>query len=262
MFVQLGAIISSWLLLQTIDAVCVALNNCNGHGRCNYITSSCVCDSGWGASTDIALYRSPDCSQRTCPAGKAWGDVPTSATKAHHLMECSNKGLCNRETGECECYSGYSGPACNRVKCPNDCSGHGLCFSMKDMAKLSRALPLGPNVVYGINNNNEAWDDESIYGCVCDSSWPVGLGSGQKQVPEWFGPDCSMKHCPGGDDPRTSWDDTDCFNVTAAGSTAVGEVGNLCHVDCSNRGRCDYSSGTCKCFGGYSGSNCGTIVPF
>jgi hypothetical protein len=28
-----------------------------------------------------------------------------------------------------------------------------------------------------------------IYGCVCDSSWTVGLASGQTQQPEYFGPD-------------------------------------------------------------------------
>lgn len=33
------------------------------------------------------------------------------------------------------------------------------------------------------------------FGCVCDSSWAVGLGNGETQQSEWFGPDCSMsKH--------------------------------------------------------------------
>lgn len=45
---------------------------------------------------------------------------------------------------------------------------------------------------YPAAQNNEAWDDESVFGCVCDSSWPVGLASGETQVPEWFGPDCSQ----------------------------------------------------------------------
>ena len=30
----------------------------------------------------------------------------------------------------------------------------------------------------------------------------------------------------------------------------AGASGNLCHVDCSNRGVCDYSKGTCTCFKG------------
>ena len=32
-----------------------------------------------------------------------------------------------------------------------------------------------------------------MFGCVCDSSWSVGLGAGDTQEPEWFGPDCSYR---------------------------------------------------------------------
>lgn len=36
----------------------------------------------------------------------------------------------------------------------------------------------------------------------------------------------------------------------------AGAAKNLCHVECSNRGMCDASSGTCKCFVGYYGEAC------
>jgi hypothetical protein len=35
------------------------------------------------------------------------------------------------------------------------------------------------------------WDEDRMYGCVCDSSWAVGLRSGERQSSQWFGPDCS-----------------------------------------------------------------------
>lgn len=38
-----------------------------------------------------------------------------------------------------------------------------------------------------------AWDFESMYACLCDSAWEVGLGSGQRQQAEFFGPDCSQR---------------------------------------------------------------------
>jgi hypothetical protein len=37
------------------------------------------------------------------------------------------------------------------------------------------------------------WDESKLYGCVCDSSWTVGLESGETQQAEWFGADCSLR---------------------------------------------------------------------
>ncbi|GMI25624.1 hypothetical protein TrRE_jg1846, partial [Triparma retinervis] len=53
---------------------------------------------------------------------------------AHYYMECSNKGLCDRKTGMCECFDGYDGAACQRASCPNSCSGHGTCETVADLA--------------------------------------------------------------------------------------------------------------------------------
>ena len=63
-------------------------------------------------------------------------------------------------------------------------------------------------------------------------------------------------HCPSGDDPMTRHDETDCTNVTATGGRGIGQQGNLCHVDCANRGMCDYLSGVCTCFAGFYGADC------
>jgi hypothetical protein len=61
------------------------------------------------------------------------------------------------------------------------------------MARMSNALPLAPNTFYEGDVGGSTWDEDMIFGCVCDSSWDVGLGSGQTQEPEWFGPDCSLR---------------------------------------------------------------------
>eukprot|EP01040_Poterioochromonas_malhamensis_P010427 gene10427-11344_t len=253
-----------WLLLlnfvfQTVVGDCSAQNDCNGHGACQTSTNKCLCYDGWGSENDISFYKAPDCSQRVCPAGKAWADIPTSATTAHGYMECSNRGVCDRASGLCKCFAGFTGAACDRTECPNDCSGHGSCYSIKQMARLSNALPLGPNTFYEGFEDSITWDEDRIFGCVCDSSWPVGLGAGEVQEPEWFGPDCSLRHCPSADNPRTVKDELDCSNVTAKNSIYRGEQGNLCQVDCANNGLCDYKTGTCKCFDGYYGTACAYI---
>lgn len=124
-------------------------------------------------SQDVTLYRAPDCSARTCPSGRAWADVPLTSLAAHALSECSNRGTCDRATGECSCFAGFTGSACQRTSCPNDCSGfdsssivlsslfcihffspcifyvgHGVCVSIKQMAQMANALPLAPDTYY------------------------------------------------------------------------------------------------------------------
>lgn len=52
----------------------------------------------------------------------------------HPLVECSNRGYCDREYGECVCFPNYEGIACERSTCPNDCSGTGMCYTQKQLA--------------------------------------------------------------------------------------------------------------------------------
>ncbi len=222
-----------------------------------------------------------------CPAGKAWADIPTSATTAHALAECSNAGLCDRTSGRCRCFAGFEGDACQRSACPNACSGHGRCVPLSQMGSERNALPLRATVNYGGNEATSTWDENKIFGCVCDSTWTVGFGSAETQTTSWFGPDCSLRHCPSGDDPLTTGtgkDETDCryyrdngaswmggvdgdgapnfaspltgIDPDLVSGTDYGAAGNKCHVDCSNRGICDYASGLCRCFRGFYGEAC------
>jgi hypothetical protein len=68
---------------------------------------------------------------------ESWpGDaVETTQDEGHFYMECSNQGLCDRGTGECECFYGYNGIDCGSTSCPDDCSGNGRCLSIAEMAR-------------------------------------------------------------------------------------------------------------------------------
>ena len=57
----------------------------------------------------------------------------TVQDEGHYYMECANRGLCDRSTGECECFDGYAGAACQRLVCPEDCSGHGTCETVDEL---------------------------------------------------------------------------------------------------------------------------------
>jgi len=42
-------------------------------------------------------------------------------------------------------------------------------------------------------------------------------------------------------------------------SFSVSSYGNLCHVECSNRGTCNHLEGICTCYNGYYGDACQTM---
>lgn len=257
--------------------------NCNGNGHCNYCTRQCECNDGFGSVYDryysITDDFQPDCSSRACPTGIAIGNLFSFdnasafdlqvknisylnlyAKNAHRVLECSNNGVCNRQTGRCKCNEGFTGDACEHMKCPGTptCSGRGRCYSMSRLQRQSSVAPLTKvNYPYEYTYMKmRSWDADFGHLCVCDSSWSVGLGPGERQLSEYFGLGCQFRHCPSGDNPDTPVIETNCTGISQTGGTDVGEAGNLCQVDCSNRGLCDYSSGVCNCFSGYGGDNC------
>uniref|UniRef100_A0A6V1QSW3 EGF-like domain-containing protein n=1 Tax=Heterosigma akashiwo TaxID=2829 RepID=A0A6V1QSW3_HETAK len=154
-------------------------SHCNRQGNC--INRVCECYDG---------FYGGDCSLRECPKGKAWTDLATDTDEAHAEVECSNMGLCDTDTGQCVCRDGFEGQACERITCPNDCSGNGACQSMKYYASLKNpglgATSTTQDYVYIYETQ---WDAEMMMGCACDDGW--------------FGYDCSLRHCPTGDDPLT-----------------------------------------------------------
>jgi len=151
------------------DAFCP--NACSGHGSCGG-NDKCAC---YTRPNGDAAWTGHDCSERTCPFSEAWvTEVVEGSNSAHPSTECSNKGLCNRKTGECECFENYDGIACERTICPNDCNGRGVCYTEKQIAAEAGAVYTVP------------WDATKHVGCICDSGYR--------------GPDCSLQECPSGPD--------------------------------------------------------------
>jgi len=196
------------LILTTVLGMAAAEcpNACSGHGTCGSF-DMCTCDRNWQAADcsqrtcpfDLAHVDTPKgdldhsntitassstviASSTVYPSGtqEAFPKMVNGAGTqdshtAHYYMECSNKGVCDRKTGECECFDGYDGAACQRASCPNDCSGHGTCKSISALAESE------------FSNVYALWDKDASMGCDCDAGYS--------------GADCSSRSCKVGADP-------------------------------------------------------------
>lgn len=209
-------------------------NMCSGHGKCG-ANDACTCYRNW---------RGNDCSERTCQFGVAfidtaqgdldhdgtidapgavnlvktqWAPDSTGGTfeeyfdfevaeTAHAYMECSNKGLCDRTSGECVCFDGYEGSACQRTVCHNSCSGKGVCRNIVDMAQ---SLTVGKRPY-------QLWDGLKNQACVCD--------------PGYSGVDCRTRLCPKGADPLDDGKVYETQSVKTA-ATTIGGTFTLTYTD-------------------------------
>ncbi|CAM9609737.1 unnamed protein product [Chrysoparadoxa australica] len=173
-------------------------NACSGHGTCG-VDDQCTCYPNWQNGEDNA--EQGDCGSRQCPFELAWADAPDINGQHHTYAECANKGVCDRSTGQCVCFEGYSGKGCQRQTCPNDCSGHGRCMLIQDIpfgttvadSYLSPVSGTDASSDLGSTNFNDAktwaypnWDNQKSMSCKCDGGWQ--------------GVDCSLRMCPEGND--------------------------------------------------------------
>jgi len=183
------------MMLGVASASCP--NGCSGHGSCK-LGEVCDCQPRWVGA---------DCGSRECPYGVSWVTSSETGTAAggasydtiastnqpfpgdaaymgeggrHEYTECSSKGSCDRSSGECQCFEGYTGKGCRKMKCPNDCSGNGMCMTNFEIN----------SQYHDVSPDSQMWDWNKATQCKCD--------------PGFHGLDCSMRTCPKGDDPLTN----------------------------------------------------------
>ena len=174
--------------------------DCYGNGICLGLEGNfeCECLSGYFG----------DCLARTCPLGRAWFHEPAVDNVAHDVfLECSNMGVCDRQSGQCTGRAGYEGNACERLSCPgristsSDCNGRGRCISMRNLALKHLNDYLSPDpVVYGSKAADPiTWDADMVYGCYPDQ---YGYIDGDYRIITPSGADLTKYECPVGFNTR------------------------------------------------------------
>lgn len=144
-------------------------------------------------------------------------------------MECSNRGICNRDTGLCVCQDIFEGNACERLKCPSGsngktCSGYGVCATMSEIASLRVVNgELTPTTYGSVANDLNTWDAHRLQGCICNSRTHAYASPSTGHVPTWSGYDCSVRGCPRG--PRPPPDHESCVYVKSLSLSSL--VSNL-----------------------------------
>ena len=198
--------------------------NAGTRGDCGYrasgTTSTCPGEPaclGKGTCSGPPFYRceceagrsGPDCALIDCPIGKSWFSFPTADNEAHSNAVCSDMGICNRDTGECDCRQGFEGSACERLDCLQDCHGNGECLSMSTLAEKYELNGDPTPKSYGNDPNNPlTWDGDQIFGCLCTEGHEAY--------------NCLADSCPKGDDPQTQHQQNEAQQLSCTDSDDAG----------------------------------------
>ncbi|XP_077087959.1 tenascin-R isoform X2 [Siphateles boraxobius] len=172
-------------------------------------SSSCCVESSVMGRLDFV----PQCGHGTfsmeicgCVCDEGW--IGKNCTEPRCPDDCSGQGICIE--GECACDRNFGGENCSEPRCPGDCSDRGLCI-----------------------------DGE----CVCEEAYS--------------GEDCSQGRCL-----NDCSDQGTCVNGTCQCRPGfLGEDCSLifCANNCSQKGVC--KDGFCACQEGYTGDDCASVSP-
>jgi len=183
----------------------------------------------------------------TCPGANYNEDCSVKIC----LYNCSGKGNCDENSGNCECNLGYSGLGCEKIFLPcldPSCQGRGICNTT-----------LG----YCICRVGYSGQDCSLKLCPQNCTYPNGTCNFTTGIyecdPPHNGTDCSLLSCPGDciHDGKCDPIEGEC----KCGSNWTGPICNIvrCPSDCSGNGAC--VGGVCNCGNRWSGDSCNVQEP-
>ncbi|XP_028449366.1 tenascin-R [Perca flavescens] len=182
---------------------------------------------------EVSLLRA-QCGSGCCGESSAMGHMD-------FVPGCSGHGSFSFDLCGCICEEGWSGKNCSEPRCPDDCSGQGVCVEGecvcdRDFGGDNCSEPRCPSDCSG---RGLCIDGE----CVCEESFT--------------GEDCMVGRCL-----NDCSDQGLCTNGTC--QCRPGYVGEDCSLvycanNCSKKGVC--KEGFCVCQDGFAGDDCNSVAP-
>ncbi|XP_032386547.1 tenascin-R isoform X5 [Etheostoma spectabile] len=182
---------------------------------------------------EVSMLRA-QCGSGCCGENSAMGHMD-------FVPGCSGHGSFSFDLCGCICEEGWSGKNCSEPRCPDDCSGQGVCVEGecvcdRDFGGDNCSEPRCPSDCSG---RGLCIDGE----CVCEESFT--------------GEDCMVGRCL-----NDCSDQGLCINGTC--QCRPGYVGEDCSLvycanNCSKKGVC--KEGFCVCQDGFAGDDCNSVAP-
>ncbi|KAI4886063.1 hypothetical protein NFI96_004972 [Prochilodus magdalenae] len=211
--------------------------------RINIPKQACACPASATlqqlASRIEMLEREVSLLRAQCSGG-CCGESPVMG-RLDFVPHCSGHGTFNMEVCGCMCDEGWTGKNCSEPRCPDDCSGQGMCIEGecvcdRDFGGDNCSEPRCPG---DCSDRGLCIDGE----CVCEEAYS--------------GEDCSVGRCL-----NDCSDQGICVNGTC--QCRPGFLGEdcsriFCANNCSQKGDC--KDGFCVCQEGYTGDDCASVAP-